>query len=126
MATDILTTTLDEGAGGVVTIGSFTDQNGDTVSVDNITAVTWTLSDAHGNIINGRENEALTPAASIEVGLVAAETTAASGDDVSNGYFYRYMLVKYTYDTTINGNAVNDYPGTKEVAIKINSYINVK
>ena len=126
MATDTLSTTLDEGSGGVITVGSFTDQDGNTVSPSNITSLTWTLSDANGNIINSRKDVALTPAASVEIGLVAAETTAGSGDNVSAGYFTRYLLVKYTYDTTINGAAVNDFPGAKEVQIKINSFINVK
>jgi hypothetical protein len=122
MTTDLLSTRGDEGSGYVVSIDEFADQDGTGITPN---AITWTLSDAHGNIINSREDESITPAASVEIGLVAADTTAGSGDDVSEGYFSRFLLIEYTYDTTINGGAVSDYPGSKEVEIRFNSFKNV-
>ena len=116
----------DEGGGIVIEITNFKDHNGSTVDPANITSVTWSLLDADDEIVNSRENVSVTPAASIEVGLVATDTTQQSTDNTDRGHFYRFFLVKWTYNTTINGSAVSNYPSTKEVAIMVRALRGVK
>ena len=63
------------------------------------TAITWTLTDDEGNVVNSRENIAVgVPAASIDILLYA--------DDVQIGVFgtVRRLLVQATYDSVLGSN----------------------
>lgn len=58
-------------------------------------AVTWTLTDAAGTVINSREAVALTPAESMDIVL--------SGDDLAvpnPGNTTRHLLIEGNYDST--------------------------
>ena len=62
MPTTIATKAV-EGSTYVVT-AAFTDEDGDTVVP---ATVTWTLTDISGNVVNNREDVALTPAISVDI-----------------------------------------------------------
>ena len=71
---------------------TFTDEDGASTTP---TAVTWALTDAAGNVINSREDVAVTPAASVSFLL--------TGDDLaigSNGT-QRVLLIEATYNSTL-------------------------
>lgn len=78
---------------------------------------TWTLSDANGNVINERENVAIS-------GLSTSNNIVLSGDDlaitVSTG-FERVFTLKITYDS----NYGNDLPLNQEAVFSIENLINV-
>lgn len=76
---------------------SFTDYDGGEVIPN---SVLWTLTDGNGTVINGLEQESVTPAASI--------TTVLSGDDLqileseaSEESVLRYFTVEAVYDSDL-------------------------
>ena len=91
MAT-LLTARAIEGSTYVVTI-PFTDEDGDAVTP---TAITWTLTDEDGQVVNSRHEEVVTPASSIDIVL--------SGNDLpADGHlvWMLYLLVEALYDSTL-------------------------
>lgn len=91
---------------------AFTDAAGDSVVPS---AITWTLTDRDGTVINSREDVAVaTPAASIDIVL--------SGDDLkySDGA-KRILTIEATYDSDEG----SDLPLKQESVIKIDDLINV-
>lgn len=91
MSMPYLTTEAEEGSTYIVT-ATFEDEYGDSVIP---TAITWTLTDPAGNVINSREDVAVSsPAASINIVL--------SGDDldISNGNKTDQMIL--TVDAVYN------------------------
>lgn len=122
MSVTTLTTEGSEGSGYALPTITFQDTDGNDVTP---TAITWTLSDDYGNIINDRDAEAITPDASVHIALVAADTTAVGQDEKDSDYFYRRVLIAFIYNTTIGGTAYNNYPGKIEYRIKIQNFKNV-
>lgn len=76
---------------------TFRDDEGTAVIPD---AATWTLLDTAEAVVNSKEDQVITPAASVEVVLSGADLAVGSGSPV------RYFLVEYTYDS----DAGNDLP----------------
>lgn len=80
-----------------VTISSFTDESGESVTPS---AVTWTLTDRSGNVINSRQNVSATAGASVVFLL--------TGDDLaigSNGKM-RVLQINATYDSDLGSDLV--------------------
>lgn len=78
---------------------------------------TWTLSDPNGNIINSRENIAIS-------GLSTSNNIVLSGDDLAitiNTGFERIFTLKITYDSTYG----NDLPLNQEATFNIENLLNV-
>ena len=88
----VLTPRATEGSTFVVTV-PFTDENGDPVVPS---AVTWTLVDEGGAIVNSHEDEAATPAATVEIVLTGPDLPA-------DGYLARmlYLTVTGIYNSTL-------------------------
>jgi len=89
----ILTTHAIERSTYAVTI-AFTDTNGEAVVPS---AVSWTLTDTMGNVVNSRTAVSVTPAASVTIVL--------SGDDLAlTSALYgrqRVLLIEATYSGTL-------------------------
>jgi hypothetical protein len=69
---------------------TLTDEDGNTVTPS---AVTWTLGDTEGNIVNSRDDVSGTPGNPTNITLVAADTKYEDGP-------YRQLIVKFTYNST--------------------------
>lgn len=79
----------------VVFTAAFTDEDGDAVVP---TAITWTLSDDTGNIINSREDVNVdTPASSIDI-VVYGDDLAIIGDDDDGA---RRLTISATYTSDL-------------------------
>ena len=76
---------------------TFTDENGDAVTP---TAVTWTLTDELGNVVNGRDGVTVSPVA--EVAVVLSGLDLAVGGDLAG--LGRRLLVEATYDSDLGSN----------------------
>jgi len=87
---------------------AFTDEDGAAVTP---TAVTWSLVKANGDVVNGREDVALTPATSVGILLYGADLAILDGQ----GYEARSVVVEYTYDSTLG----DDIPGKQEIVFTI-------
>lgn len=107
MSIDALVTHATEQGTYVIT-AAFTDDDGAAVVPNSIT---WTLLDTDEEVVNGREDEEVTPAASsIEIVL--------QGDDLTPGR--KTLLIEATYDSDAGSGlplkkavyiAVDDLPG---------------
>lgn len=106
-----LTVDADEESTYVVG-ATFTDEDGDSAVPSSIT---WTLTDAAGNVINSRENVSITPAASINIVL--------SGDDLAIGTngTSRRVTIKATYNSSLG----SGLPLTGECYFSIADLLNV-
>lgn len=73
---------------------SFFDENGAALTP---TAVTWTLSDAVGNIVNSREDVAISPASAITIVLSGADLA------ITDAYYEttRKLLIEATYTSSL-------------------------
>ena len=92
MATTITVTPAEEGTAKVA-VSAFTDEAGTAVTPS---AITWTLTDRRGTVINARTAVAVTPAASVAFLLSGddlAVTTATSTE--------RHLLITWTYNSTL-------------------------
>lgn len=70
----------------------FSDENSVTCTAETLT---WTLTDMDGNIINGRDGVAVSPASTTEtITLTPTDTTIVSGQNNQ-----RLFLVEWTYDS---------------------------
>lgn len=96
MATTITVTPAEE-ATAKVTISGFTDESGASVTP---TALTWTLTDRSGNVINSRSAVSLTPASSVSFLL--------TGDDLSIGNYgkQRVLTITATYDSDLGSDLI--------------------
>lgn len=84
---------------------AFTDEDGAAVVPD---SVTWSLVKADGTIVNDKEDEPETPAASIDILLSGDDLAILDGADREQ----RYLVVEFIYDSTLGANL----PG-KDMAI---------
>ncbi len=83
--------------GSAIFTAAFADENGAAVAPNS--GLTWTLTDASGNVINSRSAVALTSASSVTIKL--------SGDDLAIGAngTERHLLIQGTYAS--GGNTLN-------------------
>lgn len=106
----------EEGTG--IVGAAFTDEDASAVTPN---AITWTLTDAAGTVINSREDVAVaSPDTSIDIVL--------SGDDLqiltaeaSQKYVERLILVKSTYDSSLG----SDLPAKQSGAFLIENLVAV-
>lgn len=91
MATNIAVMPI-EGSTALITVGPFTDESGEAVTPS---AITWTLMDRRGTIMNGRNAVAVTPAATVKF-LLTGSDLAVTGNDVQ-----RVLLITWTYNSTL-------------------------
>jgi hypothetical protein len=98
-----LTTAAKEEGTYVITV-SFTDEDGDPVSP---TAITWTLSDYSGNVVNSRQNEVF-DVSGLDKTYSGSTLTKVSADIVLSGadlalpspsFTKRVLTVKATYSS---------------------------
>jgi Cu/Ag efflux protein CusF len=93
----------------------FEDEDGNAIPPK---TMTWTLSDADGNIINEKEDVEVTdPQASQDVTLKGDDLQAVDNDD-----FLRVFTVKATYDSEDYG---NDLPFNGEIAFTLEDLVNI-
>lgn len=91
---------------------AFADEDGDSVVPSSIT---WTLTDASGNVINEREDVSVTPAATVNIVL--------SGDDLvigTNGGSRR-VTIRATYNSSLG----TGLPLKDECLFNISDLLNV-
>ena len=82
---------------------SFTDENGNAVIPS---AITWSLSDQNGNIINSREDVSFSsPASTINLTLTASDTTLQSTETVYANY-PRFISFRAVYDSDLGSNLI--------------------
>jgi hypothetical protein len=74
----------------IALVASFRDENDDLVTPQ---AITWTLTDGDGNVINSREDQSVSPANTITIVLSGDDLSLASGDDGR-----RQVVIHGTYD----------------------------
>lgn len=91
----ILSSAANEQSTYIVSITP-TDENGDAVTVN---AMTWTLTDLQGNVINSRLDVALTPATVMYI-VLSASDLALYGKDTET----RAILVEGDYDSSLGSN----------------------
>lgn len=96
MATTINVMPTEE-ATAKVTVSAFTDESGASVTP---TAITWTLTDRLGNVINSRTGVSVTPASSVSFLL--------TGDDLGIGSYgrQRVITIAVTYDSSLGSGLV--------------------
>lgn len=104
-----LSTKAVEGSTFVIT-AAFTDEDGVTAAPSSIT---WTLTDAAGNVINSREDVAVaTPASSIDIVL--------SGNDLP-GVNAAENELRLVIEAVYSSDAGSDLPLVDEVAFRVAS-----
>jgi hypothetical protein len=88
-----LTTTAEEESTYLIS-AAFTDENDVAVVPDTIT---WTLTDADGNVINSREDVSVSsPAASVDIVLSGDDLGLQAGE---TGDVVRILTIEATYDS---------------------------
>lgn len=93
-----LTTRAVEGSTYIVT-AAFTDEDDNAVTPN---ALTWTLTDRYGNVVNGQEDEVLTPDTSVDIVL--------TDDDLQVGDDEKVTLLTVTIEGTYNSSYGNNLP----------------
>jgi len=91
-----LTTRAVEGSTYIVT-AAFEDEDENAVTPNDLT---WTLTDRHGNVINDREDEVITPDTSVDIVL--------TGDDLQVGDDERATVLTVTIEGTYDSDAGTD------------------
>jgi len=91
-------TTHAKEEGTFIVNAAFADEDG---NAETPSAVTWTLTDTSGNVINSREDEVITPDESVDIIL--------SGDDLAlqldeSGNVVRVLTVEALYDSDLQNN----------------------
>lgn len=110
-----LTTKAQEKGTYIITL-TFTDSEGNAVTPNECT---YSLLDSNGSVINGKEDEVLTPAATISIVLYGADLEVT--DDLKD--LYRYVTIKATYDSSTYG---NNLPLNEEARFEITPFIGVE
>jgi len=90
-----------------VDFGPFEDE---TETVSTPKSATWTLTDAAGNVVNGRNDVSITPASTITVLLSGDDLAVPAGDDGR-----RALLLEWIYDSSLG----SDLPGKEVVYFTI-------
>jgi hypothetical protein len=94
---------------------SFADENGDPVTPN--AGLTWSLTDLTGNVINAREDVALTPATSVTIVLSDADLALPDRSDP-----LRVVTLEGTYNSSLG----NNLPLKDEARFKIRNLVKVK
>ena len=107
--TTITTEVVEEGS--IAFTCAFTDEEGTATVPDSIT---WTLTDASGNVMNSRAAVSVSPAASVTIVL--------SGDDLSIGTYgrQRRLLVEWIYTSSLG-----TLPQKEEISFNITNLTHV-
>ncbi len=82
----------------VAVTASFRDENDELITP---TGITWSLTDGEGNIINGRENVAISTANTVTIVLIGDDMAMTAGDDGR-----RHVVIRAQY----NGDLGNGLP----------------
>jgi hypothetical protein len=80
----------------------FEDEDGNAVAPS---SATWTLTDNNGNVINNRQDEAISPAASVTI-VLSGDDLQITTDELSSGMVLRRLLVEGVYTSNLG----NDLP----------------
>lgn len=99
MATELSISPNERGT-MLVTVGPFKDAEQTTVTPS---AVSWSLRDRSGAIVNSRSNVAVTPASTIEI-LLAGADLAIDSTYASRG---RTITIAYTYTSDLGAGLVD-------------------
>lgn len=94
----------------IITV-AFTDEEGAAVTPN---AITWTLTGGGGGIINGREDETITPAPSLSIVLFGDDLDYSDGSE-------RILMIEATYDSDLG----SDLPLRDQVRFSIDNLIAV-
>jgi len=92
------TTELSPGASEESTYiirGRFYDENSVAVTPN---ALTWTLTDAAGTVINSRENIVITPGTVVDIGLSGDDLAILTGES-DRVFVWRYLVIEGNYDS---------------------------
>jgi hypothetical protein len=93
MMPTVLTTKAVEKSTYIVT-ASFTDEDGNAATPN---ALTWTLTDGSGNVVNERSDVVIAPSSSVEIVL--------QGDDLATTLSsVRYLTLEGNYDSDAGSN----------------------
>lgn len=95
MARPVLTDEAVERSTYVITL-TFADAADDAVTPS---AVTWTLTDGAGNVINARTNVTATPGPTVVIVLSGADLALQLGE-TGDGTYKRLLTVQATYSST--------------------------
>lgn len=105
---DPITKSLIPEKGGFGVLVAFTDYDGAAVTP---VSATWTLSDTDGNVINGRNQVAITS-------LSTSVTIVLSGDDLAlsaGAGTTRVLTVEYVFNSKLGNNLPNKKQGKFEI-----------
>ena len=91
---------------------TFTDETGASATPS---AVTWTLTDTSGNVINSRLDVTATPGATVTFAM-SGEDLAVTGNDVR-----RVLLIEWTYTSSLGSNL----PGKAQAFFSIEELVGV-
>lgn len=125
MPVEILTLAAAENGTYAIDDIQFLDED-DNAVVPNADTVTWCLTDNDGNVINNREDVALTSALSMTI-VLSGDDLEVSGNPertVKKNYFdieiyQRRVAIRGEIDSTLG----NDLPVTKEFAFNIENIV---
>lgn len=109
MTTSISTQAVESST--YIVTASFTDENGDAVTPNELT---WSLRNGSGTIVNDRDGVSLTPDTAVEIVLGGADLLASDGS-------HRYLTVVGTYDS----DAGSDLPIVDECDFAIANLVGV-
>jgi len=94
---------------------SFLDENGNAVAPNN--GLKWHLTDLFGNIVNSREDVAITPATTVTILLMGDDLALPNRSDP-----LRVVTVEGTYNSSLG----NDLPLKDEARFRIRNLVKVK
>lgn len=92
MPTKLTTAAIEQSTFAIV--ASFVDENGDPVTPNN--DITWTLTDAHGVVINDRADVEIAPGESVTILLTGDDLQIVPGRTA-----VRKVAIRCTYDSTL-------------------------
>ena len=95
MPTNLDITATEQGT--IVVRAVFTDEDGD--SVTPASNVLWTLTDTSGTVINSRQDEVESAAATVDIVLSGDDLAIQAGETAQ--YVERRILVETTYDSSL-------------------------
>lgn len=97
-----LTTVAQEKSTYIVTV-AFADEDGSAVAPKTLV---WSLTDASGNVINEREDEAVSSPAASNTIVLSGNDLAIQTSEASDDYASRRFIAEATYDSSLG----NDLP----------------
>lgn len=113
----VSTTTSPNEEGSIVIGVSFEDEDGDLIDSGSITAITWTLTDGTGTVINSREDVAPDTIAN-------PLTIPLYGDDLALSATSSHRRI-LTVSATYNASHTSNLPINEELDFKITDLTNI-